>query len=78
MDHVGYLGTRLIMIDRCQACEVVWLDADEAGRMALLFARTNLRREQYAEQLAPLELADEGAAIREAQRLVNRWFRYQL
>jgi Zn-finger nucleic acid-binding protein len=74
MEHYGYMGTRLVLIDRCDACAAVWLDADELGRLALLFARTGLRQQAYAADLGSRPAADEAAAVREARELLHRYF----
>jgi Zn-finger nucleic acid-binding protein len=45
MENFGYMGTDLVHFDRCERCEAIWSDAGELGGAALLFARTNLRRD---------------------------------
>jgi len=42
--HFGYMGTRLVHLDRCRRCAVVWLDAEAALVAAMLAARTEKRR----------------------------------
>ena len=43
MEKYGYLGLAAIMIDRCDACNRVWLDADELQNMLLALAKMNYR-----------------------------------
>lgn len=43
MEKYGYMGLGAIQIDRCDACALVWLDADELQNMVLALARTNYR-----------------------------------
>jgi Zn-finger nucleic acid-binding protein len=58
MDRFGYLGTQLVMLDRCGACAVLWLDPEELGTMTLLHARTQARgdaaRQRSAQQQADM------------------------
>lgn len=42
-DNFGYMGTKLVMVDRCKACEALWIDPGEVGAMSMLYARTNRR-----------------------------------
>jgi Zn-finger nucleic acid-binding protein len=46
MDHHGYMESRLVMIDSCPGCSVVWLDTEELAAMSQMFARTTRRTEQ--------------------------------
>lgn len=43
MEKYGYMGIGMIQIDRCDACALVWLDADELQNMVLALAKTNYR-----------------------------------
>jgi Zn-finger nucleic acid-binding protein len=43
MERYGYMGLRAVEIDRCDACEQVWLDADELQNMVLALAKEKLR-----------------------------------
>ncbi|MFT4627084.1 MAG: Zn-finger nucleic acid-binding protein [Myxococcota bacterium] len=56
MANFGYMGMNSIMIDRCPEDWLVWIDPDELGAMAVLFARTekrtNARHSFYEEELA--------------------------
>lgn len=45
MEQNGYMGTNLVEIDSCPFCWSLWLDCEELGLMALLYARTELRGE---------------------------------
>lgn len=40
MENHGYLETRLVYVDSCRACDVIWLDAGELRMVTLLHART--------------------------------------
>lgn len=59
MESFGYMGTRLVIADRCGPCAQIWTDPDELGTMALLYLRTNKRAlernqktQQYARELS--------------------------
>ena len=41
IEHFGYSGLPLAMLDRCTRCQVVWCDVDELGVAALIYARTH-------------------------------------
>jgi Zn-finger nucleic acid-binding protein len=43
MDHDDYCGASLVFFDRCEACELLWLDADKLGTMTLMWARMESR-----------------------------------
>jgi Zn-finger nucleic acid-binding protein len=43
MEKYGYLGLSAVTIDRCDACNRIWLDADELQNMLLALAKTNYR-----------------------------------
>ncbi|TVQ91869.1 MAG: hypothetical protein EA397_08185 [Deltaproteobacteria bacterium] len=43
MESFGYMGTRLVIADRCGPCAQIWTDPDELGTMALLYLRTHKR-----------------------------------
>lgn len=40
-DNYGYMGMRKVMIDRCSPCSVLWLDPNELGAIAKMYAQTN-------------------------------------
>lgn len=46
MDKYGYMGLAAILLDRCDRCESLWLDAEELQRMLVALARTNYRSER--------------------------------
>lgn len=46
MEQYGYMGLAAIPIDRCDACSLLWLDADELQNMVLALAKTNYRSDQ--------------------------------
>lgn len=46
MTTFGYLGTQLVLIDRCGGCGLVWTDPDELGAMCRLYARTQRRMDR--------------------------------
>lgn len=45
MELFGYLGTRFVFLDRCSACQVLWIDTDELETVIRMVAR-NLRQLQ--------------------------------
>jgi Zn-finger nucleic acid-binding protein len=62
MEKYGYMGMNAIMIDRCDACSLVWLDAHELQNIILAFARNQYRllsREEQARR-ANLDIATPG------------------
>ena len=46
MENFGYMGADLVHLDRCDRCACIWADSGELGAATLLFARTNLRRDE--------------------------------
>ena len=38
MDKYGYMGMKAILIDRCDHCALIWLDADELPNMVTALA----------------------------------------
>ncbi len=44
MSTFGYMGSKLVTVDRCNRCALIWTDSEELSVMATLFARTNHRR----------------------------------
>ncbi len=46
MEQYGYMGLKAIMIDRCDQCSLLWLDADELQNMVLALAKTNYRSDK--------------------------------
>ena len=45
MEKYGYMGIAAIQIDRCDACNLVWLDANELQNMVLACAKNSYRSE---------------------------------
>ena len=45
MEKYGYMGLAAIQIDRCDQCDLVWLDADELQNMVLALAKSLSRGE---------------------------------
>lgn len=69
MEKYGYMGIGAIQIDRCDACNLVGLDADELQNMLSALAKANYRSEAPREvsQRAQLAMADarvHGASLR--------------
>ena len=63
MEKYGYLGLAVLMMDRCEACAHVWLDADELPRMVVALAKANYRAEESRQRRGPvLDLVAAGAA----------------
>jgi len=46
MEKYGYMGLAAIMLDRCDRCSLLWLDADELRQMVLALAKSNYRSEK--------------------------------
>jgi Zn-finger nucleic acid-binding protein len=51
MENYGYMGSKAILIDRCNSCDSYWIDALELGAMSLLYARTELRAQVVEKEL---------------------------
>ncbi|MBM3858038.1 MAG: hypothetical protein FJ395_00130 [Verrucomicrobia bacterium] len=64
MEKYGYLGLSAVTIDRCDACNRIWLDADELPNMLLALAKTNYRSAARA-KLAESSLLAGGLAPEE-------------
>jgi Zn-finger nucleic acid-binding protein len=45
MEKYGYMGIGAIQINRCDPCNLIWLDTDELQNMVLALAKTNYRSE---------------------------------
>ncbi len=45
MSHFGYMGTRLVHLDRCSPCSQLWVRTDALAVMAALSLRTSQRRQ---------------------------------
>ncbi len=59
MEKYGYMGMAAILIDRCDRCNLVWLDTAELQSMVLALAQTNYRsrrtlQREFASRLTPL------------------------
>ncbi len=48
MARFGYMETNLAYAARCASCWQIWAAPDELGVMAVIYARTNFRREERA------------------------------
>ena len=46
MDRDDYCAAGVVFFDRCNACALLWFDADELGAMAIMWARMNARQER--------------------------------
>jgi Zn-finger nucleic acid-binding protein len=51
MENFGYMGSKMVLIDRCVDCGRIWIDTDELGAMSILFARTEMRKEELEAKL---------------------------
>ena len=58
-----YCGTGLALFDRCEPCQLLWIDADVLGTMTLMWARMEARYNRSH--------AENEAALRDAQMLVD-------
>jgi Zn-finger nucleic acid-binding protein len=59
MEKYGYMGLGAIQIDRCDPCNLVWLDTNELQNMILALAKSNYHSEHAMkmEQEGALDLA---------------------
>lgn len=56
MERYGYMGSRKIMIDGCDPCERLWLDAGELVAMARVHVRHDKRMERFEMSARPADL----------------------
>ena len=78
MENFGYMGTDIVHLDRCDRCACVWADPGELGGAALLFARTNLRRDARLRRARDeyLALSNRLDAIQVSRATRNLLFRF--
>jgi Zn-finger nucleic acid-binding protein len=43
MEKYGYMGMAAVQVDRCERCELVWLDGNELQNMVIALAQSNYR-----------------------------------
>lgn len=56
MEAFGYMGTRLVILDRCPPCHALWIDGRELAAMCVLYARTERRsHDRRAAQRSDME-----------------------
>lgn len=51
MENHGYLSTRKVLIDTCDACRAVWFDSDELARASVLYAQAQHGRKRGVERV---------------------------
>lgn len=56
MENYGYLGTKKVMLDACNQCELVWVDTLELATMAQMRARTDKNLLIMQDNLTPLPI----------------------
>ena len=70
MSTDDYCGARLVFFDRCEGCAHLWLDAEELGTMALMWARMDARHNRdaatTAEMVAHADGFTHGVLVRRA------------
>jgi Zn-finger nucleic acid-binding protein len=54
MTNDDYCGAHLVYFDRCESCELLWIDADELGTMTLMWARMETRHARRQAQAAEM------------------------
>lgn len=79
MEHHGYMETKLVFVDTCDSCFVLWLDSDELAVMSQLFAKTTrrstIRQAERDQQMREMERRfDATLAARSVQRRLLRGF----
>ena len=47
MERYGYMGSHRVMIDGCQACNALWIDALELAAMAKMSVRLDKNMERF-------------------------------
>jgi hypothetical protein len=57
MARDDYCGTGLALFDRCEPCQLLWIDADVLGTMTLMWARMEARHTR--DQAATRQLLDD-------------------
>ncbi|MGE0707289.1 MAG: zf-TFIIB domain-containing protein [Planctomycetota bacterium] len=74
METFGYLNLRGLLLDRCEVCELIWLDGEELPAVAALLARTDARIGRLYEEARRQRqsyVEDEAAVMREARARVG-------
>lgn len=65
MEYYGYMGSNKVMIDYCNQCRQLWIDALEFAAMAQMYARVNKIRESERSK------QDDGADLVNSQRMTE-------
>lgn len=75
MEHFCYMGSRLVEIDACDPCGLIWFDDGELVQAAALLARTDRRRFAAEAERAKdrRTYADGEAAVREAWAIARQF-----
>lgn len=77
MEQNGYMGSELVHVDACDACNAAWLDPAGLGAMTLLWARTERRlvdRRAQQQGAEATSLVDAVMLGRRVQRSLIRGF----
>jgi len=56
MENYGYMGTGQVMLDACNACELVWVDALELAAMAKMRARLDKNMQIMRDAVTPMPI----------------------
>jgi Zn-finger nucleic acid-binding protein len=71
MERFGYMEARVVFLDRCTKCRLVWIDVDELATMVIMHARLTHRaaaqdteREELVRHLTALVFAVNRPEIR--------------
>jgi Zn-finger nucleic acid-binding protein len=67
MTSDDYCGAHLVTFDRCERCELLWIDADELGTMTLMWARMEARHTKR--QAATAEMMSAMDSLIRSQRM---------
>jgi Zn-finger nucleic acid-binding protein len=73
MEKYGYMGIGAIQIDRCDRCDLVWLDTDELQNMVLALAKSNSRSEQDFQRLVRERIDVTPVAMRQVAPFGKQW-----
>jgi Zn-finger nucleic acid-binding protein len=73
MEKYGYMGIGAIQINRCDACTLLWLDADELQNMVLALAKTNYRTEAAWQESRRRDVDIVAPAVEMSRLHSSRW-----
>ncbi len=56
MENYGYMGSNKVMLDACNECTWIWLDAQELMAVAQMYVQTGKRQRTYIKSFRPADV----------------------